>query len=390
MVPNERRWKRLCFAVIAVAGLCLPEGLTGAQPSKGKTPARASATKEEKPAKATGAPAASLTPAVFLIRDPAVLADLKLTSAQAAGLAEFARTANEEGWRFRDYSPEPGPAAEAAARVNDLVESNLKKLLTQPQYDRLEQIVLQVQGPSAILWPRVAERLALSANQQEKIDKLCLENQTAVKALREEARQGKNPAEIFRQNEKLRSNLQKDLVAVLTSGQRERWIDGQGKPIDLSKLEPLLAQAPELRDVEAWINSEPLTLGDLRGRVVVVHFWTFGCINCIHNYPPYKRWQEEFAGKKVTLLGIHAPETEGEKVVESIRQKAKQNGLEFPIAVDGQLKNWQAWSNNMWPAVYLVDKKGRVRYWWYGELNWEGSGGEKFMHDKIVELLAEK
>jgi hypothetical protein len=87
---------------------------------------------------------------------------------------------------------------------------------------------------------------------------------------------------------------------------------------------------------------------------------------------------------------VHTPETEGEKVVESIRKSARQYGLEFPIAVDGGLKNWQAWSNNIWPAVYLVDKKGNVRYWWYGELNWQGSDGEKFMREKIVELLAEK
>jgi peroxiredoxin len=86
---------------------------------------------------------------------------------------------------------------------------------------------------------------------------------------------------------------------------------------------------------------------------------------------------------------VHTPETEGEKVVENIRKSARQHGLEFPIAVDSGLKNWQAWSNNIWPAVYLVDKKGNVRYWWYGELNWQGSDGEKFMREKIIELLAE-
>jgi len=92
----------------------------------------------------------------------------------------------------------------------------------------------------------------------------------------------------------------------------------------------------------------------------------------------------------LTVIGVHTPETEGEKVVESIRRKAVESGLEFPIAVDSRLSNWQAWSNNTWPAVYLIDKKGNVRYWWYGELNWEGTDGEKFMREKIVELLAEK
>jgi len=87
---------------------------------------------------------------------------------------------------------------------------------------------------------------------------------------------------------------------------------------------------------------------------------------------------------------VHTPETEGEKNVEGIRKSARQHNLEFPIAVDSATRNWQAWSNTIWPAVYLIDKKGHVRYWWYGELNWQGTDGEKFMREKIVELLAEK
>jgi peroxiredoxin len=87
---------------------------------------------------------------------------------------------------------------------------------------------------------------------------------------------------------------------------------------------------------------------------------------------------------------VHSPESAGEKVVDSIRKKAQEHGLEFPIAVDGNMATWQAWSNSMWPSVYLIDKQGRVRYWWYGELNWQGSEGEKYMREKIEELLKEK
>jgi hypothetical protein len=92
----------------------------------------------------------------------------------------------------------------------------------------------------------------------------------------------------------------------------------------------------------------------------------------------------------LTIIGVHSPETEGERVVDSVRRKAREDGLEFPIAVDGDLATWQAWSNNIWPSVYLVDKKGYVRYWWYGELNWQGTDGEQYMREKIEELLAEK
>ena len=72
-----------------------------------------------------------------------------------------------------------------------------------------------------------------------------------------------------------------------------------------------------------------------------------------------------------------------------MREKAKANDMTYPIAVDNESKTWQAWSNRVWPSVYLIDKKGRVRFWWYGELNWEGIEGEKFMRQRIEELLAE-
>ncbi len=92
----------------------------------------------------------------------------------------------------------------------------------------------------------------------------------------------------------------------------------------------------------------------------------------------------------MTFVGVHTPETDGEKVVESVRAKAKENDLKFPIVIDNDSKIWYGWTNHIWPAVYLVDKKGYVRYWWYGELNWKGAEGEKFMREKIEELLAEK
>ena len=86
---------------------------------------------------------------------------------------------------------------------------------------------------------------------------------------------------------------------------------------------------------------------------------------------------------------MHTPETKVERDLERVRQKVKQNGMAYPVAVDNARASWNAWSNRVWPSVYLIDKKGRVRYWWYGELNWEGAEGEKIMRQRIEELLAE-
>jgi hypothetical protein len=92
----------------------------------------------------------------------------------------------------------------------------------------------------------------------------------------------------------------------------------------------------------------------------------------------------------VTIIGVHTPETDEEKKIETVRKKVKDNGMKYPIAVDGSAKTWKAWGNQWWPSVYLIDKQGNVRYRWDGELNWKESKGEKIMRKKIEELLAEK
>ena len=149
-------------------------------------------------------------------------------------------------------------------------------------------------------------------------------------------------------------------------------------------------QAPEFRDVTQWLNSEPLLMSRLRGKVVVVHFWTNGCHNCMNNYPHYRAWQERYAGKDVVLVGIHTPETPGERDVDRIKAQAAKHGLKFAIAVDNDLANWNAWDNRYWPTVYVVDRRGRVRYGWEGELSYKGARGEETIRKVIDALLRER
>jgi peroxiredoxin len=90
------------------------------------------------------------------------------------------------------------------------------------------------------------------------------------------------------------------------------------------------------------------------------------------------------------LLGLHTPETSREREVENVERDARDSGLTFPILVDNERHNWDAWGNSMWPSVYLIDKQGYIRYWWYGELKWQGAEGEKQLRSRIEELIAEK
>jgi peroxiredoxin len=153
----------------------------------------------------------------------------------------------------------------------------------------------------------------------------------------------------------------------------------------------LKAKAPEVeeRPQQEWINSKPLKLSELRGQVVVLHFWTFGCINCRHNYPSLKTWQEKFSKKGVTIIGVHTPETTRESEIENVRASAEENGLKYPIVFDKDASTWKTWNNRYWPSTYLIDKTGFVRYRWDGEFNWKNSMGEAIMRKKIEQLLAE-
>jgi len=152
----------------------------------------------------------------------------------------------------------------------------------------------------------------------------------------------------------------------------------------------LEVKAPEFLGIETWLNGKPRDWKSLRGKVVVVHFWAFGCINCIRNYPHYKRWDAELGKKGLVVIGVHTPETAIEKQLQRVRDKVKANGMTYPIAIDTAAKTWKNWGNQVWPAVYLVDRKGMVRYRWYGEMNHGRVRAEPVMRQKIEQLLAEK
>ena len=110
--------------------------------------------------------------------------------------------------------------------------------------------------------------------------------------------------------------------------------------------------------------------------MVVLHFWTFGCENCQHNYPALKAWHEKYAEKGVTIIGVHTPETAREARIENVRSSVEESGLKYPIVFDKDARTWKAWGNRWWPSTYLIDKEGFVRYRWDGEFNWKNAKGE--------------
>lgn len=143
------------------------------------------------------------------------------------------------------------------------------------------------------------------------------------------------------------------------------------------------AAAPELAGDE-WINSEPLKLGELRGRVVLIEFWTFGCYNCRNTLPFVKGWDDRYREKGLTVIGIHSPEFDEERNVENLGRAVSSLGIRYPIVTDNDYKTWTAYKVEAWPTVFLLDKQGRIRWMRVGEGDYDRT------EQLIQQLLAEK
>ena len=125
--------------------------------------------------------------------------------------------------------------------------------------------------------------------------------------------------------------------------------------------------APDVHGVSAWLNTKPLSLHDLRGKVVLVDFWTYSCINCLRTLPYLKAWDARYRSKGLVILGVHTPEFAFEHDLGNVRSAVKRLGVRYPVALDNGYGTWKAYGNNYWPADYLVDQAGRVRDVHFGE-----------------------
>ena len=144
--------------------------------------------------------------------------------------------------------------------------------------------------------------------------------------------------------------------------------------------------APDFTGISQWINTpgeRALTLRGLRGKVVLIDFWTYSCINCLRTFPHLRAWYRAYGSKGLTIVGVHTPEFAFEYEEGNVRSAVKRNRLEYPIAMDNEYGTWDAWRNRYWPAKYLIDKRGHLRYVHFGE----GAYGETERH--IRTLLAE-
>jgi thiol-disulfide isomerase/thioredoxin len=146
---------------------------------------------------------------------------------------------------------------------------------------------------------------------------------------------------------------------------------------------PIEGELPSLGGATGWLNSQPLTAAGLRGKVVLIDFWTFSCINWIRTAPYVRAWAEKYRDQGLVVIGVHTPEFEFEKNLDSVRRAAKAMGILHPIAVDSNYGIWRAFDNHYWPALYFIDAGGHIRHHQFGE------GGYEQSERVIQQLLAE-
>jgi len=142
-------------------------------------------------------------------------------------------------------------------------------------------------------------------------------------------------------------------------------------------------KAPDITN-DTWLNSAPLHLQDLRGKVVMVEFWTFGCYNCRNVEPHVKSWFKTYADQGFLVIGVHSPEFSYEHDLSRVKQYIRDHDIPFPVSIDNDFSTWYRYGNRYWPAMYLIDKQGTIRYVRIGE------GGYQETERLIQGLLAER
>jgi thiol-disulfide isomerase/thioredoxin len=154
-----------------------------------------------------------------------------------------------------------------------------------------------------------------------------------------------------------RSSSARDELSLLQRHGKARFDESEAAEGSLADY----GAAPEFAGISEWLHSKPLTLQRLRGKVVLVDFWTYSCINCLRTLPHLEAWNKRYRKAGLVIVGIHTPEFAFEHVPANVREASRKLGVRYPVAIDNDYRTWSAYQNDAWPAEYLIDKRGHVR-----------------------------
>ena len=358
-------------------------------------PARSGA---QAPAAATQptAPSLPFNPATYvpqvilpLLHTPQVQAELGIEGAKLGQLEQLFATVDGDWWRARNLPPAEQRAA--ITKVEKAVKTWLTGALSRERLVRLADLERRAQGGRVLLREDVAEVVGLEPAQQEKLLAAARATESAAAALGRVFQSGGGQGDL--EKAALLAARERELKLpgdLLSEEQQKEWRRIVGAPFDTVTLDRIYPMAPELAPSDTWINAKPLSLAALRGKVVILHFYAFECVNCRRNLPIYTEWHRDFADKGVVVIGVQTPETEAEKDPSKVMAAAKEAGIDYPVVFDGDSATWKAWGNTMWPTVYVIDQQGYLRVWWQGELKGPGGNGDELIRTAVEKLLAGK
>jgi peroxiredoxin len=325
-----------------------------------------------------------------MIRDESIHQELTLSAAQQQRVIEALQTVDGRWFRSRNLPADP--QRQEIEALTDELQSQLEAILQPQQIDRLAQLQRQALGTRMVLRDDVARPLGLTASQRDAFLKSFVETDSQAAQIQQQLHNGEKDLRSANEElERVKAKERQSLVGMLSSEQRSKLGSLTGSPFEFGAVRRMYPLAPELEPGGvSWIQGGPLTIEQLRGKVVAVHFYAFQCINCQRNFPHYKAWHDDYADRGLVIIGIQTPETSAERSLDRVAAAVKSDAMEYPVMLDAEASNWRAWSNTMWPTVYLIDKQGFIRRWWQGEMNWKETLGEQQMRQTIEQLLAEK
>lgn len=320
-----------------------------------------------------------------LAHAPEVHEELELSAEQVTGLETLFAGIDGDWLRARNYP------VEKQAPIYDKLEARVWAWFateaSPQQRKRLQQLEYLSQGGRMLLRNDLATTLGVSDTDRSALGELSLATQEAQLKLNRTAYGDPDIPSLRKEQEKAAKAEQTKLTSIVESVPHSKIARELGEPFDTKKLDRIYPMAPEIVPVADWINSPPLTMAGLRGKVVVVHFYAYQCGNCHANFDVYQRWHNRLRDQGVVVLGIQTPETHSERDPANVRRAAEARDLNFPILVDVASDNWRAWGNTVWPCVYVVDQDGYIRRWWQGELRWKGATGDKVIENTVNDLL---
>lgn len=312
--------------------------------------------------------------------------EMGVQGAHAPWIDALLRDLDSEWVRAR-AAPHASPH-EAMAGLEARLAGEVGRRLGDGALRRLRELEVQAQGGRALLRDDVAALLDLTPDQRGKLSGIADQTDEVAARARAANTNGKPDAALLEGWQRLRKAEDTSMPRVLKPGQATLWRESLGTRMDTRKFERIHPTAPEFPQGGRWLDDRQARMSALRGKVILVHFYAFQCHNCQANFRTYNRWRSSLRDKGVEVVGIQTPETEAERDPARVAEAARNAGFDFPVLLDLDQRAWNAWGNSIWPTVYVVDRRGYIRAWWIGELQWQGARGDQVIERMVDRLLA--